>query len=98
MTTFSRRNFLRGAWHAPPSPVAGETLFPQAGQGASCALAALPPEFSPAMLRLEGRRLGLPVEAMHEEELARAVLRAMRAGARRASPAAAHNLRGGQDG
>lgn len=86
MITFSRRNFLRGAWHAPPPPATGESNTPEAGQEESCALATLPPEFSPAMLRLEGQRLGLPAETMHEEELARAILQAMRARAQQTGP------------
>jgi hypothetical protein len=76
----------------------GEDLFPEAGQESPCALAALPPEFSPAMLRLEGQRLGLPAETMHEEELARAVLQAMRTSARPPRPGNGPQLHGGRDG
>ncbi|WP_291439898.1 apoptosis regulator Bcl-2 [Desulfovibrio sp.] len=81
MTRTSRRNFLRGVWRAHPLPVTDEDSFSAAAADGPRALQALPPEFSSAMLRMEGQRLGLPAEAMEEEELARAVLRAMHAGA-----------------
>lgn len=81
MNSTSRRNFLRGVWRAHPLPVADEDIFPAAGHEAPPTLTTLPPEFSSAMLHMEGQRLGLPVETMEEEDLARAVLRAMYAGA-----------------
>ena len=81
MNSTSRRNFLRGVWRAHPLPVTDEDSFLAADPEALPALMTLPPEFSSAMLHMEGQRLGLPVEAMEEEDLARAVLRAMYAGA-----------------
>lgn len=76
MISKSRRNFLRGVWRAQPLPVAAESMALTSGDELP---GLLPPEFSPAMLRLEGQRLGLPVDTMDKEALVRAVAQAMRA-------------------
>lgn len=66
--TLSRRDFLRGVWRREePGP---------AGNDADVAL---PPEFTPSLLRAEAVRLGLDVDALTGKELASAVMRAMRA-------------------
>ena len=64
--TLSRRDFLRGAWRREEP-------------GSEEDAAALPPEFTPSLLRAEAARLGLDVDALTGNELAAAVMRAMRA-------------------
>ncbi len=63
--TLSRRDFLRGVWRREEPGPAGNV--------------ALPPEFTPSLLRAEAVRLGLDVDALTGKELASAVMRAMRA-------------------
>ena len=75
-----RRNFLRGNWRAVSPCIPGESFDAEALACNGEAL--LPPEFSSSMLRLEGQRLGLPVDSMNEDALIRAVAQAMRAQAR----------------
>ena len=75
MINRQRRNFLRGNWRAvSPSGMDESTDVDVFARNDDT----LPPEFSPAMLRFEGQRLGLPVDTMNKETLVRAVAQAMR--------------------
>ncbi|MDD4702653.1 MAG: hypothetical protein PHI96_10580 [Desulfovibrio sp.] len=94
MINRQRRNFLRGNWRAVSPPREDEDTEADVF---ACNGDMLPPEFSPAMLRFEGQRLGLPVDTMNNETLARAVAQAMRMQTR--SPVETETpQRGGFDG
>lgn len=75
MSAVSRRSFLQGLWTPPQEREAA--VQAARAQAAAPDSMGLPPEFSPSALRNEGRRLGLHVESLSDEELAFAVLRAM---------------------
>ena len=70
MSRMSRRAFLGCRCS---EAVAG----PRDGPGGYPPASALPPEFSPAMLRAEAERLGLDPDRIGAGELASAVMRAM---------------------
>ena len=80
----NRRDFLRGNWRGRFPRMQGYAAAAQEAAGGEAQ--PLPPDLTPALLRLEGRRLGLPVDRMSEEALVNAVALAMRAGTR--APAA----------
>lgn len=66
-----RRAFLQGRWLEEPTEEA-------AGGCHDSPMDQLPSDFTPALLRAQAKSLGLDVEAMTEEEVARAVLAAFR--------------------
>lgn len=83
MINLQRRNFLWRYWRMFFPPASDEKPDADAFTYEKGTL--LPPEFSPGLLRLEGQRLGLPVDTMSEEALSQAVAQVMRAQTR--SPA-----------
>ena len=70
-TRCNRRDFLRGRWLEPTARAPRETPSSFAD--------ALPPDFSPALLRLEASRLGYDPDRLSAEELEKIVKRALQA-------------------
>ncbi len=70
MPGMSRREFLFGGRRAAAAGAENRRPAPTW---------TLPPEFSPALLRAEGARLGLDVDRLSEDELAAEVLAALAA-------------------
>ena len=68
-TRCNRRDFLRGRWLEPTARAPRESPSSYAD--------ALPPDFSPALLRLEASRLGYDPDRLSAEELEKIVKRAL---------------------
>lgn len=62
MTSISRRAFLEGHWFGTSKNAEPEELR-------------LPPDFTPAMIDIQARALGLTPEAMNRDDLEKAVAR-----------------------
>ena len=92
----NRRAFLRGDWR-PPCPVSADDAAAAWAVGDE-GTPQLPPDFTPALLRLEGLRLGLPVDRMSKEALVYAVARALRAGTRAPAATETPQAQGGCNG
>lgn len=74
----NRRSFLTGHW-AKEKMSAVDERPDMNEQPPSEPLRELPSDFSPALLKMQARTLGLNVETMTDEEAARAVLAALNA-------------------
>ena len=70
-TRCNRRDFLRGRWLEPTARAPRESPSSYAD--------ALPPDFSPALLRLEASRLGYDPDRLSAEELEKIIKRALQA-------------------
>ncbi len=74
----NRRNFFLGHWAKEKESAVDET--PEMNEQPPLeSLRELPSDFSPALLKMQARVLGLNVETMTDEEVAKAVLEALNA-------------------
>lgn len=72
--TISRRQLLRGQWLRSKT---AETASAPGGKEAEQSVHALPSDFTPAMLSMQAKAMGLSTEHMSREETEKAILDAL---------------------